>query len=61
MKTIRETNSPSGGVTVDMEIDVIDGEKLDTRVTLSGEFWVGGSERMNFNRELGELIDKYRI
>lgn len=46
---------------VDMEIDRIDGDYLDTRVQLVGEFWVGGSLRNEFVEKLERLVNEYRI
>ena len=51
----------SDNVSAELEIDVIDGEELDTRVKLDGEFWVSGSQYREFCQKLGELIDEYRI
>lgn len=56
-----ETKYPSEGVTMDMAIDVIDMEELDTLVDISGKFCVAGSQRLEFIHKLGQLIDNYRI
>ena len=56
-----EAKIPSEGVRVDMTVDRVDYEDLDTFVELSGGFAVSGSSRDEFVSELGDLIDKYRI
>jgi len=61
-RKVKEQHYVSDEVLVNLEIDVLDGEWLDTRVTMDDvEFWVGGSQREKFCKELGALIDKYRI
>lgn len=57
----KEFAHPSEGVTMIMTIDHIDGEDLDTVISLDGGFIVAGFDRKQFAKELGELIDKYRI
>lgn len=59
--TVNEKHFPSEGVTADLKIDKIDGEYLDTCITLSGLFWVAGNQRHEFLEKLGNLIDEYRI
>lgn len=56
-----ETAYPSEGVKLDMLIDRIDGEDLDTSVTISGGFAICGKQRKEFIEALGQLIDSYRI
>jgi hypothetical protein len=52
-----------GEATVLFESDVIDGELMDTEVSLNGArlLTVCGSERNAFIAELEALVDKYRI
>lgn len=59
--TIRETRHPSEGVTMNYTVEVIDGEKLDTAVSLNGRFAITGECRREFEEKLGSLIDEYRI
>ncbi len=56
-----EIEHPSDGVTMIMTIDKIDGEELDTAVSLDGGFAVAGSKRKEFAKKLGALIDEFRI
>lgn len=56
-----ETIYPTDGVTMQMQIDKIDGEELDTSVMLSGGFAISGQQRNEFAQKLGLLIDEYRI
>lgn len=42
-------------------IEIIDGEKLDTRVKINGSFYVAGGERIEFKEKLQALIEQYRI
>lgn len=53
--------NPSENVNLELFIDKIDGENQDTRVIMTGEFTIAGESRDEFNKALGELIDKYRI
>jgi len=55
------TEMPSDGVTVEMIIDIIDGEYLDTAINMNGEFTVAGVCRVEFLKKLGSLIEEYRI
>lgn len=52
---------PTEGVVFELRIDRIDGEDLDTSVTLSGGFAICGSKRNEFSEKIGKLIDEYRI
>ena len=61
LSTSHYTRYPSKGVIIIMAVDVIDGEELDTYITLTGEFAVSGSQREEFVKKLGALIDEYRI
>jgi hypothetical protein len=56
-----EIRYPSEGVSLDMTVDRIDDEDLDTSVKLHGEFTVCGIQRKEFSEKLGALIDEYRI
>ena len=56
-----EFHTPSNGVGLQYEIEVIDGEHLDTVVSMEGTFTVAGSKRHEFAKKFGELINKYRI
>lgn len=56
-----QTLHPTDGVTLDMRVDRIDGEELDTSVELKGSFAICGKARDVFSKELGALIDKFRI
>jgi hypothetical protein len=58
-KTI--SSGAAGPVDLEMVIDRIDGEYLDTKVSLSGEWWIAGASRHEFAQKLGALIDEYRI
>lgn len=57
----KEFEHPSMGVTAVLTIDKIDGEELDTQVSIDGGFTVAGSERKEFIARLGDLINEYRI
>ena len=52
---------PSDGVMVEMIIDIIDGEYLDTAINLNGKFTVAGECRVEFLNNLGSLIYEYII
>ena len=52
---------PCSGVSINMCVDKIDGECLDTNVDMEGNFAVAGSKRVEFAKKLGELIEEYRI
>ena len=59
---LNETHAASQGVELEMAIDKIDGEYMDTHVKIGGEgFCIGGQQRHEFVEELGALVDKYRI
>jgi hypothetical protein len=51
----------SNGVKADAIVHVIDGYETDTYVTINGQFCIFGGEREEFYKELGGLIEKYRI
>lgn len=51
----------AGDVIAQMESDVDVGEVLDTKVRLTGEWWIAGEKREEFCNKLGALIDEYRI
>lgn len=61
IKHINRTYIVSNDVEVEQTIEVIDGEHLDTHVKLSGAFAISGSQREEFLKKLGLLIDDYRI
>lgn len=61
IKQITKTDIVSNDVRVEQTIDVIDGEYLDTHVKLSGTFAISGSQREEFLKKLGSLIDDHRI
>ena len=61
IKRVNERQSIGDGLVLNYEIDFIDGEKLDTEVTLEGKFCVSGSRRIEFKEKLKKLIDEYRI
>lgn len=56
-----EAYVPSEGVKIDLTIEKIDGEALDTNVKISGDFCIAGYLRHSFIDELAAVIDKYRI
>lgn len=58
---VKQMVCPSQDVKLDMTVELIDGEYLDTHVDLTGSFWVGGNKRAEFAKKLGNLIDGYRI
>jgi hypothetical protein len=61
-KTDRVISSGAAGdVVVQMESDIDLGEVLDTRIYLTGEWWIAGCQREEFCRKLGHLIEEYRI
>ncbi len=55
------SSDASGDVIAKMESDIYEGEVLDTRISLDGEWWIAGSQRNDFCKKLGDLIDEYRI
>jgi len=63
IKRITERHAVDDWLILNYEIDIIDGEKLDTEVTLEveGSFFVSGSQRIEFKEKLKKLIDEYRI
>jgi len=56
-----EMEYPSENVSVNMRVDRIDGEYLDTEVDIKGRFSVAGSRRVEFIKKLGELVEEFRI
>jgi len=63
IKRVNERHSVDDWLVINYEIAFIDGEKLDTEVTLEVEdsFFVSGSQRIEFKEKLKKLIDEYRI
>lgn len=61
MKTKKELFEVSTGVSIQLTVDVIDYEELDTFVELVGSFWVAGNKRKEFCEKLSELVNSYRI
>ena len=61
MNKYREVIHPSENVTAMLEVDVYDGEKLDTSVSLDGGFCITWQQKEEFFNKLGALIDEYRI
>lgn len=57
----KESHPVSEGVVLDMTIDFIDGEDLDTVIDIKGSFCIAGNTRAEFIKILGGLIDEYRI
>lgn len=55
------SNGAAGPVIAHMRSDVIDGETLDTRITVSGQWWIAGGHIKEFTEKLSHLIDMYRI
>jgi hypothetical protein len=41
--------------------DVENGKLMDTKVTISGHFWIAGNTRDEFVEKLRNLIDQYEI
>ncbi len=60
-RVLNRIDYPSNGVAVHQEIEVIDNQYLDTSISIYGDFSISGSERDSFLKELGEVINKYRI
>lgn len=58
---VEESHPISDNVSCEMLCDKFDGEILDTRVIIDGEFWVSGSQRIEFKDKLADLISEYRI
>ena len=56
-----ETIHCSEDVTATLNVDVFDGEKLDTSVSLNGVFCITWADKEDFFKKLGNLIDEYRI
>jgi len=52
-----------GHATVNLEIEVEDGKKWDTKVEIGGELlcFISGPEIDNFKTELNDLVEKHRI
>ena len=61
MKTITQVEHPSENVKLSLECDVVDGEKLDTSVSMMGQFAISWKCKDAFCKKLGDLIDEYRI
>lgn len=61
LKQSVEQHYISDEVKLDYIVTVIDGEKLDTQVTLDGVFFVGGDKRMEFKEKMEALVNEYRI
>lgn len=61
IKTFKEQHMLGDELSAEMEVDNIDGEHLDTRVKIDGEFWVAGGQRKEFAKKLEALITEYRI
>jgi len=55
------SNGAAGPVIAHLRSDVIDGETLDTRVTITGNWWIAGGHIEEFTDKLSHLIDMYRI
>jgi hypothetical protein len=41
--------------------DLENGRVRDTKVTITGHFWIAGSDRKEFVEKLRNLIDQYEI
>ncbi len=61
IKIKKITSHPASGVKVKQEIDVIDGEELDTKIEIEASFSVCGASREEFLKKLGCLVDEYSI
>ena len=61
IKTFKETHMLGDELYAEMQADNIDGEHLDTRVRIDGEFWIAGGQRKEFAEKLESLITEYRI
>jgi len=61
IKTFNETHMLGDELSAEMEVGNIDGEHLDTRVRIDGEFWVSGGSQKEFAQKLESLITEYRI
>lgn len=57
----KEVKFMDRAIKIDMEIDRIDGEDLDTTVKLTGKFAICGSDRDELCEKLIAIIDEYRI
>jgi len=61
IKRVKESKYIGDELSVEMDIDHIDGEYLDTKINIDGDFWVEGNRRKEFSEKLEKLIDEYRI
>lgn len=46
---------------LELRTEVIDGEDMDTEISIYGNVFVSGSEKENFVKEFEQLIANYRI
>ena len=61
MSTHTTTEYPSEGIKAELTTESFDGQKLDTSVSLSGEFCISWPDKGQFIERLGKLIDEYRV
>ena len=64
-RTVKQNHTVKFGRTGELdyttESQVIDGEIMDTKVLMKGEFIIAGHEREKFYSSLEKLIDKFFI